>query len=77
MAEVRLDYRTIFDNWSVEAEQAKADFLDALYEFYGCNDGLYTGLYQRYKDDLAEFGRHMVTSRGYKVVDLFMPGLES
>ena len=77
MAAVYFDYQEILDNWNVNSEQAKADFLDALYEFYGCNDGLYTGLYQRYKDDLAEFGRHMVTARGYKVVDLFATALES
>jgi len=77
MAAVYFDYQEILDNWSVESEQAKADFLDALYEFYGCNDGLYTGLWERYKNDIAEFGRDMVARRGYKVVDLFALGLES
>jgi hypothetical protein len=77
MAAVYFDYQEILDNWSVESEQAKADFLDALYEFYGCNDGLYTGLWERYKNDIAEFGRDMVVRRDYKVVDLFALGLES
>ena len=67
----------ILANWSVDDEQSKADFLDALYEFYAPGNGCYTGLFQRYKSDLAEFGRDMVTRRGYKVVDLFARGLES
>ena len=70
------DYKDIFDNWSVDAEQSKADFLDKLYEFYGCNDGLYTGLFQRFQADLVDYARHLVTTRDLEVADLFKAALE-
>lgn len=73
---VEFDYQKILDNWSVTDEQSKADFLDALYEFYGCNNGLYSGLFQRFQSDLTEFARHLVTMRGMEVAELFRAGLE-
>jgi hypothetical protein len=70
------DYKDIFDNWNVDAEQSKADFLDKLYEFYGCSDGLYTGLFQRFQADLVDYARHLVTTRNLEVADLFRTALE-
>lgn len=70
------DYKDIFDNWSVDAEQSKADFLDKLYEFYGCSDGLYTGLFQRFQADLVDYARHLVTTRDLEVAELFKAALE-
>lgn len=70
------DYQKILDNWNVDEEQSKADFLDALYEFYSPGTGCYTGLFQRFQADLAEFARHLVTHRGFAVADLFKAGLE-
>lgn len=46
-------YEDLLANWNVNAEQDRADFLDWLYDFYKRTDGLYTGLYQRFIDDLA------------------------
>lgn len=48
------NYEDLLANWSVKAEQDRADFLDWLYEFYQRTDGLYTGLYQRFINDLAD-----------------------
>ena len=76
MPSAESDYRFIFDNWNVDDEQSKADFLDALYEFYAPGTGCYTGLFQRFQRDIAEFSRHLVTKRGYAVEDLFKAGLE-
>lgn len=76
MPAARFDYQTILENWSVEDEQSKADFLDALYEFYAPGNGCYTGLFQRFQADLTEFARHLVTQRDYTVGDLFKKGLE-
>lgn len=76
MPEVFFDYQSVLDNWSVEDEQSKADFLDELYEFYGCRDGLYSGLYQRFQNDITEFARHQVTRLNFEVADLFKAGLE-
>jgi len=70
------DYKDIFDNWRVDAEQSKADFLDKLYEFYGCSDGLYTGLFQRFQADLVDYARHLVTTRDLEVAELFKAALE-
>ena len=70
------DYQKILENWNTEEERGKAEFLDALYQFYAPGTGCYTGLYQRFQSDLADFARHMVTQRGYAVEDLFKAGLE-
>lgn len=66
----------ILANWNVDEEQSKAEFLDALYEFYAPGTGCYTGLFQRYQQDITEFARHLVTRRGFAVEDLFISGLE-
>lgn len=76
MAFEGFDYQTILENWNVDDEQSKADFLDALYEFYAPGNGCYTGLFQRFQADLVDFARHLVTQRGYAVEDLFKAGLE-
>lgn len=70
------DFEEIFKNWNTDEEQSKADFLDALYEFYAPGNGCYTGLFQRFQADITEFTRHLVTRRGYSVEDLFKKGLE-
>lgn len=70
------DFQAILDNWNADDEQSKADFLDALYEFYAPGNGCYTGLFQRFQADITEFTRHLVTRRGYAVEDLFKKGLE-
>ena len=74
--DANFDYQKILDNWSVTDEQSKADFLDKLYEFYGCSNGLYSGLFQRFQADLTDFARHLVTQRGFTVEGLFTAGLE-
>ncbi len=74
--DANFDFQKILDNWNVDDEQSKADFLDALYEFYSPGTGCYTGLFQRFQRDLVEFARHLVTQRGYAVEDLFKAGLE-
>jgi hypothetical protein len=38
------DYQKILENWNTEEERGKAEFLDALYEFYAPGTGCYTGL---------------------------------
>lgn len=76
MTTEEFDYQKILDNWSVDDEQSKADFLDALYEFYAPGNGCYTGLFQRFQSDIVEFSRHLVTRRDYTAADLFTAGLE-
>ena len=76
MQAAEFDYQKILDNWNVDEEQSKADFLDALYEFYAPGTGCYTGLFQRFQSDITEFCRHLVTRRGMDVSELFRAGLE-
>ena len=76
MLAAEFDYKKILENWSVDDEQSKADFQDALYEFYSPGNGCYTGLYQRFQSDMTEFCRHLVTRRDMTVADLFRAGLE-
>lgn len=53
------DWQRVLDNWDVEGEQKKADFIEFLYELYQPGDGLYTGLWQRFKEDIALSMRNM------------------
>ena len=76
MSSVEFDYKKILENWNVDDEQSKAEFLDALYEFYAPGTGCYTGLFQRFQADITEFCRHLVTLRGMEVAELFRAGLE-
>ena len=76
MSSVEFDYKKILENWNVDDEQSKAEFLDALYEFYSPGTGCYTGLFQRFQADITEFCRHLVTLRGMEVAELFRAGLE-
>ena len=76
MSAADFDYQKILDNWNVDEEQSKADFLDALYEFYAPGNSCYTGLFQRFQADITEFTRHLVTRRDMPVADLFRAGLE-
>ena len=76
MPTAEFDYKKILENWSVDDEQSKAEFLDALYEFYAPGNGCYTGLFQRFQSDITEFCRHLVTRRGMDVAELFRAGLE-
>jgi hypothetical protein len=55
---VDVDYAELLANWDVEAEQRRADFLDYLYHLYERNNGLYSGLWQEFGQDLAEVVRN-------------------
>ena len=45
--------------------------MDKLYEFYGCNDGLYTGLATRFKNDIFELVRDGVAEDFASVEEVF------
>ena len=53
-----VDYSELLANWSVDAEQRRADFLDYLYNLYERNNGLYSGLWQEFGKDLADVVRN-------------------
>ena len=41
----QFDYQEILNNWSVEMEQRKADFMEHMYQCSARTNGLYTGLW--------------------------------
>ena len=53
-----VDYSELLANWSVDAEQRRAYFLDYLYNLYERNNGLYSGLWQEFGQDLADVVRN-------------------
>jgi len=54
---VAFDLEQVLTTWDTSWEQSKTEFLDELYEFYTPSDYCYTGLFQQYQRDLAEFVR--------------------
>jgi len=66
-----VDYKTLLDNWSVIDEQRRADFIDWLYWLYERNNGLYTGLWQQFQQDLAEIVRDNL-NEDQSFVELFV-----
>jgi len=57
-------------DWNCETEQSKADFIEYLYRFYGKSDGLYTGLWERFKSDVAKAARAQVSRLGLSIEDV-------
>lgn len=57
-------------DWKRDDEQAKADFIEYLYRFYGRSDGLYTGLWDRFKTDVAKAARAQVSELGLSIEDV-------
>ncbi len=47
------DVENVLLKWDVKAEQEKADFIEYLFELYNPPSRLYTGLWERFKEDLA------------------------
>lgn len=56
--------------WSCDDEKAKADFIEYLYRFYGRSNGLYTGLWDRFKSDVAKAARAQVSQLGLSIEDV-------
>ena len=48
------DVENVLLTWNVPLEQRKADFLEFLYQHYKPADHCFTGLYERFKEDLAQ-----------------------
>lgn len=47
------DIQDVLLNWDVPKEQEKADFIEFLFGIYNPPSRLYTGLWERFKEDLA------------------------
>ena len=59
-------------NWDTDNENKKAKFIELLYQFYCRDNGLYTGLWETFKNDLAKFGQFAVTEGLANIEDLFI-----
>jgi hypothetical protein len=57
-------------DWKCDDEQAKADFIEYLYRYYERSDGLYTGLWDRFKADVAKAARAQVSQLGLSIEDV-------
>jgi len=66
-----VDYKTLLNNWSVIDEQRRADFIDWLYWVYERDNGLYTGLWQQFRQDLVELARNNL-NEDQSFVELFV-----
>lgn len=55
-----MDTEGFLIDWDTQAEQRKADFMEWLYELYNPEDHTYTGLWEKYKEDIASYFRDTV-----------------
>lgn len=72
MSVKEFDLEDILANWDTQAEQRKADFLEILYDFYCPNNGLYTGLFQRFQRDLVDYAKLVVTEGVCDISEIFL-----
>lgn len=66
-----VDYSELLANWDVDAEQRRSEFIDFLYWLYDRNNGLYTGLWQQFRQDLVELARNNL-NEDQSFVELFV-----
>ena len=57
VSETKFDQNEVLKSWDFKAEQAKADFLESLFNLYKPEDRTYTGLWQRIIGDLGKIVR--------------------
>ena len=68
---MKKSYESLLVNWDIAEEDRRVKFLDLLYDFYGVTNGCYTGLWDRFKDDIASFSRLQVTEDLCHIEELF------
>ena len=66
-----MNWQQVLNNWDVTEEDKKTKFLDKLYDFYGVTSGCYTGLFQRFKNDVFVFARLVVVEHNEPIENLF------
>ena len=71
MSVADFDLENILKTWDTQAEQRKADFLESLYDFYGIENGLYTGLFERFQRDITDYARVMVAEGVCDISEIF------
>jgi hypothetical protein len=61
------NYKDLLTNWDVKEEQNRADFLEILADMYNVTDGLYTGLWEAFKQEAAVCVRDIILSEGVQL----------
>lgn len=66
-----MDWQEVLNSWDVKEEDRKVEFLEMLYDFYGVENGCYTGLYERFKADIVAFCRFIAVENKVPVQNFF------
>ena len=72
MTSSKFDLSKILETWDANEENRKAQFIDLLYDFYKPGNGLYTGLFRRFQEDLLQNAKGKVLEGFCDVSDLFL-----
>ena len=54
----------VLKNWDVAEQQRRAVFMEFLYSAYERDNSLFTGLWQEFKEDLAQYTAQQFKPRG-------------
>jgi hypothetical protein len=62
VSSLTVDQEQILLTWNYKDEQAKADFIELLYRIYKPESRTYTGLWQRFAQDISNIIREKICS---------------
>lgn len=71
VSETKFDQNEVLKEWDFKAEQAKADFLESLFNLYKPEDRTYTGLWQRFIGDLGKIVREEFANNPEELLAIF------
>jgi hypothetical protein len=71
VSETKFDQNEVLKSWDFKAEQAKADFLESLFNLYKPEDRTYTGLWQRFIGDLGKIVREEFANNPEELLAIF------
>lgn len=66
-----MDWQEVLNSWDVKAEDRKVEFLEKLYDYYGVTSGCYSGLFQRFQNDMVSFCRLVTVENKVPIQNLF------
>lgn len=66
-----MDWQEVLNSWDVKAEDRKVEFLEKLYDYYGVTSGCYSGLFQRFQNDMISFCRLVTVENKVPIQNLF------
>lgn len=66
-----MDWQEVLNSWDTKEEDRKVEFLEMLYDFYGVTSGCYTGLFERFKNDITAFCRFTAVENKVPIESFF------